>query len=525
MWPKNYRSDALSGLSRTWDLVVVGGGIVGAGIMREAARLGLSVLLVEQRDFAWGSSSRSSKMVHGGLRYLKTLDVRMTMESVRDRVRLLSVGRGLVEPVDFLLTRHRGDKPGALGYQLGLMLYDLMAGQMRHRHYSLAQIKALVPNLSDVELLDAFEVAESLTDDARLTLRVLAEGIAAGGVALNYMRAETLLRTGGHVAGLRLRDMADEREYEVQTQLVVNATGAWADRLRGMQDGHPLMRPLRGSHLIFPGARLPLARVVNLNHPQDRRPVSIAPWHGVTIVGNTDLDHKAPLDEEPQMSAEEAVYLMAAVERAFPSLGLTLCDAIACYAGVRPVIDSGKADPSKESREHLIRYEDGLLTVTGGKLTTFQTMAVAALNAIPRERLRVAVKRGQPPLEQIQVELAAPPDAAVRLLGRYGNAAAQVAASAQDGELEFIPGTGVLWVELKWAARSEAVLHLDDLMLRRVALGLLLPEGGQALLPQIRARCQPQLGWSDEYWQREQARYSDLWMRCYRPPAPAGAQS
>src|SRR5512147_1706519 len=147
MWPKNYRSDALRGLDRAWDMVVVGGGIVGAAIMREAARLGLSVVLVEQRDFAWGTSSRSSKMVHGGLRYLKTFDVRMTLESVRDRMRLLSVGHGLVEPVDFLLTRHRGDKPGALGYQLGLTLYDLMAGQMRHRHYNLAQIKALVPEL------------------------------------------------------------------------------------------------------------------------------------------------------------------------------------------------------------------------------------------------------------------------------------------------------------------------------------------------------------------------------------------
>jgi glycerol-3-phosphate dehydrogenase len=498
---------------------------VGAAIMREACRLGLSVLLVEQRDFAWGTSSRSSKMVHGGLRYLKTFDVRMTLESVRDRMRLLSVGRGLVEPVDFLLTRHRGDKPGALGYQLGLTLYDLMAGQMRHRHYNLAQIKALVPELSDVDLLDAYEVAESLTDDARLTLRVLAEGIAAGGVALNYVRAETLLRTGGHVAGLRLRDMTDEHEYEVRTRLVVNATGAWADRLRGMHDGHPLMRPLRGSHLIFPGARLPLARVVSLNHPQDRRPVSIAPWHGVTIVGNTDLDHKASLDEEPQMSAEEATYLMAAVERAFPSLGLTLRDASACYSGVRPVIDSGQADPSKESREHLIRYEDGLLTVTGGKLTTFQTMAVAALNAVPRERLPAAVQRGRPPLEPMSGELPASPAVGARLLGRFGNAAAQVVASAQPGELEFIPETDVLWVELKWAARSEAVLHLDDLMLRRVTLGLLLPKGGQALLPQIRALCQSELGWSDERWQSEQACYRDLWMRCYRPPVPAGVQA
>lgn len=516
MWNGNWRST--TSLDKTWDLVVVGGGIVGAGIMREAARLGLRVLLVEQRDFAWGTSSRSSKFVHGGLRYLKDLDFRLAIESVRGRRKLLNDGHGLVYPLDFLLTRHYGDKPGAIGYEVALTVYDLLAQHWSHRRYSIAQLKQVFPQISEAELLDSFSCAEAMTDDARLTLRVLGEGIAAGGIALNYVRAEKLLRDDNQIVGIQLRDAIDGRVLQVSTHVVVNATGAWVDQLRSQVVDSRVMRPLRGSHLVFPGARLPVTQVLSLNHPVDKRPVTIAPWHTVTIVGSTDLDFHGPLDDEPHITPSEVAYLMAIVEYAFPKLNLSLKDVLACYAGVRPVIDTGKADPSKESRDHMVLYDNGLLTVTGGKLTTFQAVAFDALQAIPRDRMNVSIHRNEPALTPIRVELDLPQPIQARLIGRYGNDAAKVFTIAQDGDLEFVPGTKVLWIELKWAARYEAVEHLDDLMIRRVALGILLPEGGQALLPKVRAIVQPELGWDDARWEAEQAHYCELWTRCYSLP-------
>ena len=459
-------------LSQPWDLVVVGGGIVGAGVFREAARLGLRALLVEQRDFAWGTSSRSSKFVHGGLRYLKDLNFRMARELVLGRRRLLREAPGLVIPIDFLLTRHKGDHPGKLGYQVILNIYDLLSGHQIHRHYTIEQLRMLVPHLGEANLIDSFACTEAQTDDARLTLRVIGEGIASGGSALNYVRAESLVRAADEVVGVQLQDALTKRTAQAQTRLVVNATGAWADRLRGQVVESRMMRPLRGSHLVFPGWRLPVAQNVTIIHPIDHRAISITPWQTVTLVGSTDLDHDGPLDEEPHIAPDEVAYLMAAVEYAFPSLNITLTDVMACYSGVRPVINTGKANPSRSSRDHLIVYENGLLTVTGGKLTTFQDVARAALRAIPREKIAVTLQRSQPALDPIYINFSQPEPIRTRLLSRYGNDALQVVTIAQPGDLELVPGTNVMWVELRWAARCEAVIHLEDLLLRRVGLGI-----------------------------------------------------
>ncbi len=521
MWPKNWRGESWASLNQKWDLVIVGGGIVGAGILREAARLNLHALLVEQRDFAWGASSRSSKFVHGGLRYLKDLEFGMAWKSIRGRQQLLKDGQGLVEPLDFLLTRHKGGKPGLLGYKLALILYDLLAGHRDHRHYSIEQLRLLAPLLAEEGLIDSFACTEAQTDDARLTLRVLSEGLAAGGLALNYVRAETVLREAGRVVGVRLRDQIEGRTAQVNAPLVINATGAWADQLRRQAADSRLIRPLRGSHLVFAAWRLPVARVISIYHPLDQRPVTIAPWQGVTLVGSTDVDHQGSLDEEPRITPDEVAYLMAAVEYTFPGLGLTLNDVMASYAGIRPVVNTGKTDPSKESRDHVILYDHGLLTVTGGKLTTFQAVAFDVLRTVPGQAVPASIRRDAPALDPVRINLDVPEPARSRLLGRYGNQADEVVGMAQPGDLEFIPGAMVLWVELRWAARYEAVMHLEDLCLRRVSLGLLLPEGGQSLLPQIRAICQPELGWDDARWETEQSNYSALWKQHYSLPDPA----
>ena len=547
MFAKDYRDHVWSHLGQDWDVIIAGGGITGAGILREAVRLGLRALLVEQADFAWGTSSRSSKLVHGGLRYLKERKFSLTRASVRERQRLLAEGPGLIDPLGFLLTNYQGDNPGRWTFRAGLSLYDLMALQWSHRQYSPLELRLLAPHISEHGLEGGLQYGDAQTDDARLTVRVIQEAVAAGGAALNYVRAEALLRDeAGQVVGVRLQrtDRAGVDSgaasgattiqrapalpvLDVRARVVVNATGAWADRLRGQLGEPARIRPLRGSHLIFPAWRLPVAQAVSFLHPVDRRPVFIFPWEGATLVGTTDVDNDQPLDAEPAISPQEIAYLMAAVEHQFPSLHLTLADVISTFAGVRPVIGTGEEDPSKESRDHVVWEEAGLLTVTGGKLTTFRLIALDALRAA-RHRLPTMPepRHDLPVLDAVDERVI---DAAVnldqtarrRLLGRYGVDAGALARAARPGELEPIPGVQALWAELRWAARAEAVVHLDDLLLRRVRLGLLLPGGGQAVMPHVRAICQPELGWDDATWQAEEDAYLALWQRHYSLPEPA----
>lgn len=528
MWTKNWRNDLWAKLDQPWDLIIVGGGIVGAGILREASRLKLHALLVEQRDFASGTSSRSSKLVHGGLRYLKTGDVRLTWESVHERQKLLKEGQGLIEPIGFFFTNFQRDKTRPVLYGLGLAVYDLMAQRWAHEHYDSEQMRVRVPSLSSEGLQGGYHYQDAQTDDARLVLRILQEAVARSKTvsAINYVAARELIRDGERVVGVRLHDSEQNRTAEVHARVVVNVSGAWADQLRKQMNLSSRIRPLRGSHLLFPSRRFPVSEVVSFDHPLDQRPVFILPWEGVTMVGTTDVDHHAPLDQEPGISPEEVAYLMVAVEYAFPSLGLTLADVLATFAGVRPVIDTGQADPSKASREHAVWYENGLLTVTGGKLTTFRVMAQDAIRAIPHSALNVsALPDGATvfePVEDALTDLEA--SLRQRLLGRYGNAARSLVETALPGELTQIPGTNILWVELRWAARTEGVLHLDDLLLRRVRLGLLVPQGGASLLPRIREICQSELGWDDDRWEQEATRYSTLWHQHYTLPGGATDQ-
>lgn len=529
MWNKAWRQTVWAGIEQEWDILVIGGGITGAGIFREAARLGLRVLLVDQRDFGWGTSSRSSKFVHGGLRYLKEGQIGLTRDAVHEREQLLAAAPGLVERIGFLLATYERDKIGRLVYRAGLTIYDLLALQWSHRYYNPADFKLLAPHIEAAGLKGGFQYNDAQTDDVRLLFRVIREGVLESdgrALALNYVAAGELLRgADGRVCGALLHNVATNQSSPVKAKLVINATGYLADHLRQQVGGEERLRPLRGSHLIFPGWRLPVAQVVTFLHPLDQRPVMIFPWEGVTVVGTTDVDHHQPWQEEPRISPEEVAYLMAAVTSQFPSLNIQLADVVATFAGVRPVIGSGKEDPSEESRDHVVWREEGLLTVSGGKLTTFRLIAHDALHSVWAEF------PDWPPLEDkgsalTPAPLSLPTDYPIQeslrrqLLGRYGADALELVACAQPGELELIPATQFTWAELRWGARAEGVQHLDDLLLRRVRIGLLRPYGGREHLPRIRAICQPELGWSDERWQQEEAAYLALWQQNYSlPPA------
>ncbi|OON62234.1 FAD-dependent oxidoreductase [Massilia sp. KIM] len=510
--------------ARDWDVLVIGGGITGAGILLEAARRGLRALLVEQRDFAWGASSRSSKLVHGGLRYLAEGQLRLTRESVREREALLREVPGLVEPQGFAFADHGGARGKRLAFLAALRVYDLLAGR-REAHWETADgFAMLAPNVRREGLAGGVRYTDAKTDDARLVLRVLDEARSHGAVACNHVALRALLHEDGKVAGARLHDARSGAEHAVRARVVLNATGAWAGALAAAGKG-PRLRPLRGSHLLLPAWRLPLALAVSLMHPQDGRPVFAYPWEGATLVGTTDVDHGEDMAREARITRAEFDYLLAALHAAFPQLGLGPGDVIATYAGVRPVIDGGShGAPSKERREHLVWSEPGLVSVTGGKLTTFRAIALDALREAARQLPGwEADLRPQPLFAR-----AAPPRCAAlpagilqRLAGRHGAQAQALLDAAREDELDAVPGTQTLWAELRWAARAERVLHLDDLLLRRTRLGLLLPAGGAALLPRIRAICQPELGWDEARWLAEEAAYVLCWREHYAPPSAA----
>jgi glycerol-3-phosphate dehydrogenase len=528
MWQRGWRDQVWDQLNRPWDLIVIGGGITGAGILREATRAGLRTLLVEGHDFSSGTSSRSSKMVHGGMRYLKDGQIKLTLESVRERERLLREARGLVSSVGQLMVSFREDDTPLLVFGVGLILYDLLAFRWGHRRYSPAGLKALCPPLTGPGLLGGYRFFDGQADDSRLVLRLIQEAVRDGGIALNYAPVESLLRQGsGLVSGVALRDLAPGsggRTAEVHAPVVISATGAWADDLRAQVGAPRRLRKLRGSHLIFQASKLPLTRTVFMFHPKDGRPVFAFPWEGVVLAGTTDVDHGQEMQTDLAIQPIEVDYILASLERTFPELNLTTKDVQGTFAGIRSVVNTGKADPSKESREYVLWQEQGLLTIAGGKLTTFRLMAHDALRMV-RSRLP-----GQPVFDPRKRVFDLPPadwelrgdfDPAtrLRLAGRYAADAPALTAAAHPGELTPIDGGLSLWAELRWTARVEGVVHLDDLLLRRVRLGLTAPQGGLPLLDRIRAIAQPELGWDDARWQQEAEDYARLWKRCYSPPA------
>lgn len=528
MYIPEHRDEIWNGLNQDWDILVIGGGITGAGIFNAAARSGLKVLLVDAGDFAFGTSSRSSKLVHGGFRYLKNRQFSVTRESVRERERLLRQARHLVTPLYFLLPSLGFSRATRQVFRAGVTIYDMLAPKWAHGDLSRKQINRLCPQLTNAKLNGGFYYYDAEVDDARLVLRVIQEGMAAGGSALNYAGAENLLfHTDGQAAGALIRDNAPAgkgRTREVFARVVINATGPWSDTLRGMVDQPPRIRKQRGSHLLFPREKLPLDQAITLLHPRDKRAMFVFPWEGVTIIGTTDLDHPPELEAshpEPVITPAEVGYILEAVDYLFPASQLTRADVISSIAGLRPIVTSGENNPSKESRKHALWHEKGLVTITGGKLTTYRVMANDTLDSI-RSHLSGApiISKtmqlfSQVPLyrENIALEEFGP-----RILGRYADLSSEIKETCPAEEFTSVEGLPALWSELRWGAGHEGVVHLDDLLLRRTRFGLTLPEGGAVQMERIRSIAQPELGWDDHTWQEEEARYRALWKECYSLP-------
>jgi glycerol-3-phosphate dehydrogenase len=403
-----------------------------------------------------------------------------------------------------------------------LSVYDALAGRRSHRFHDAQQLRYLAPGVKENDLLGGTCFVDALTDDARLVMRVLSEARADGADVINGVRVEHLLRENGRVCGVQVEDCEGGTSLQLRCGVLAVATGAWAERLRPTEAPRQL-RPLRGSHLLLPGWRLPVAQAFTFLHERDRRPVFVFPWEGATVVGTTDLDHREDLDQSASISGEELDYLLAACTQQFPGAEVSAADVLSTWSGVRPVVGSAGAHqdkPSNETREHVLWQEPGCVTLAGGKLTTFRPQAIEVLKACAAMLERPFVDDAAPVFAAVPVQ--AIPELSShqwrRLAGRHGRDLPRLAQLIKEVSHETVGATDTLWAELAFASEAEMVLHLDDLLLRRTRLGLLLPRGGEEYFAAIRQLCQPRLAWSDEHWQQEIQRYRALWQRHHGLP-------
>jgi glycerol-3-phosphate dehydrogenase len=502
------RSQALAALAQDeFDVVVVGGGITGAGVALDAATRGYSVALLERADYASGTSSRSSKLVHGGLRYLQNFDLGLVREALLERQLMVALAPHLVKPLPLVVPAFDGAHPDRL-VGVGLNLYDVMSRDRdrkrrseswspeRHRMISGEEVVELLPALAAREPTSGYLFYDCQTDDVRLVLTVLGEAERFGAVCANRLDVTGLLERHGRAQGVQVLDTESGERFEVRGANVVNATGVWADAL-SPQELHeeaelPRIRPSRGTHITIKHEDLPLVGGAIVPAGAGRS-IFALPWLGHTLVGTTDNDYEGPL-EHIKPSPDDIDYLLEAVNEFFGT-ALEPSELTGAFAGVRPLISTG--DPKKSvdisRKAELYETSSGMLTITGGKLTTWRRMAKMTVDRLVERDARDAPCRTQEiPLGQaIAVEelphVEGVPSASYdALAARYGHAARDVLAIAGErGELAqpIVAGLPDLLAEVALAARREQARSLGDVLLRRTRLGLLAARqlaGGEA---------------------------------------------
>ncbi|MGU3471235.1 glycerol-3-phosphate dehydrogenase/oxidase [Paenibacillus sp. D51F] len=384
------RGSLLKELSEeTWDVLVIGGGITGAGIALDAQSRGMKTALIEMQDFAAGTSSRSTKLVHGGLRYLKQFEVKMVAEVGRERAVVYENGPHVTTPEWMLLPIYKGGTFGKLSTSIGLAVYDRLAGvKLRERRRMLGVEAALAkePLLRKEGLKGGGYYVEYRTDDARLTIEVMKKAAELGAKAVNYVKAEELLYENGRICGVRAADVIGGRACVVKARHIVNATGPWVDGIReldGSRQGKTL-RLTKGIHLVFDGSRFPLRQAVYFDTPDGRMMFAI-PRDGKTYVGTTDTDYDGDA-AAPKMTEADRKYVVEAAAAMFPSLGLTEADVESSWAGLRPLIyEEGKSPSEVSRRDEVFRSDSGLLTIAGGKLTGYRRMAETVTDMLAAE--------------------------------------------------------------------------------------------------------------------------------------------
>lgn len=472
-----------------FDILVIGGGITGASIFRDAALRGMRVALVESNDFASGTSSRSSKLIHGGLRYIRNLGLCLAWESCHERNLHVRLNKRLVRPVPFLVPiyKGRGTSKGVL--RMGMWMYEILSGFENHRLHKFLnreQTLSIAPGIPSQDLTGGCLYYDAVISDSRWTVEIVKDGVRNGGLAINHARVTDLLKAEGKIIGVRIRDSLTGRSYEIQGRVTVNATGVFADEIRRMDDpaSAGLLRLSKGTHLVFAQDDVPLTVTTVFASPIDNRPLFLVKREGCFLYGTSDdwqdADPSAPLPEK-----KDVEYLIRSLDLFLPEAALNRDRVQFVYSGFRPLLNSGSQDPSAATREDLIEMGgSGLITVIGGKLTTARLMAIRVLdrviarigmkpewkkcrtdelsiggtNEAVAESLAYWVKRCPPMMGYFRI-----------LFQRYGLDADEICKEvariyfAQDAD----PRTEPIRAEVEYVCRNEMVCTLQDLIERR----------------------------------------------------------
>ncbi|KJK11480.1 glycerol-3-phosphate dehydrogenase [Terrabacter sp. 28] len=512
-----------------FDVLVIGGGVTGAGVALDAATRGLRTALVEMRDFASGTSSRSSKLFHGGLRYLEQLNFTLVREALHERELMLTrLAPHLVRPVPFLypLKGRVWERPyvGA-----GLALYDALAGRSsvpRHRHLSRTGARALCPALRPDALVGALQYYDAQADDARHTLTVARTAAHYGAVVRSSTRVEGLVRDGGRVVGAELRDVETGARATVRASVVVNCTGVWTDDVQELADtrGRFRVRASKGVHLVVPRDRINSETGLILR--TETSVLFVIPWGNQWLVGTTDTDWN--LDKaHPAASRSDIDYILSQVNSVLTT-PLTHDDILGVYAGLRPLLSGESEATSQLSREHAVaRPLPGLVSVAGGKYTTYRVMARDAVDAAVRDLDRPvapSVTHRTPilgaegyealsnSLESLAAEWSLPTWRLRRLLDRYGSLVAEVLEPTREDASLREPLDGAdeyLRAEIRYAVTHEGALHLDDVLTRRTRISIEVADRGVGASSGVAALVAPLLGWDEATTTAEVQAYAD----------------
>ncbi|MBI4542045.1 MAG: glycerol-3-phosphate dehydrogenase/oxidase [Gemmatimonadetes bacterium] len=499
--PRNFsavtRQENLAALAaEPVDLLIIGGGITGAGAARDAAMRGIRTALVDAGDFAHGTSSRSSRLIHGGLRYLEHGWLSLVFEASRERRTLLRIAPHLVRPRAFTFPVHAAGRVGRWQIAAGLWLYDLLAlfrNVHTHRLLSRRGVLQVEPMLRDQDLMGGAIYYDAQCDDSRLVLANIRSAHRHGARVANYARVRALEKAGGRLRGAVLEDVMTGARLTIRAHVLVNATGPWSDAVRRLDDpdARSLLRPTKGAHIAVPRSRVGNTGAVTLTSPIDGRVMFVLPWGDVTVVGTTDTDAD-PFPDDVYADEEDVAYLLRSVNAVFPNARVQRCDVIAAWAALRPLLAAGSSTTGAVPREHrVVESASGLITIAGGKLTTYRAMAAELVDLVAR-RLRRLDGRPRPrraptdrePLPggevadfgQLASELmkeGVPEPVADHLVATYGAEAPAVAnLIARDPGLGEPLVEGWPWVraEVVYQARREMAMTVSDVMIRRTHL-------------------------------------------------------
>jgi glycerol-3-phosphate dehydrogenase len=516
---------------KVFDVLIIGGGITGACAARDAARRGLSTAMVEKNDWAFGTSSRSSKLVHGGLRYLELFDFKLVFEACRERRRLLLNAPHVVWPQSFMFPVYKGDKNPLFIIAMGLWLYDFLAlfrNVQNHQLHGPRRILEVEPELDGEHLKGGGQFYDCSTDDARLTLSYVQSAHLEGACCLSYTRVLDILSENGKACGARVRDEVGGEEFDIEARVVLNCTGPWTDAICRLDDPEaaPKLRPTKGAHVIVPWERVKATNALPIISPADERLMFLIPWGDYALIGTTDTDYDGDYDTI-HASGEDVQYILDAANRTLPRARLTLDDVISTYAGLRPLVMEGGGKDVKESqvsREHSI-YEShsGLISIAGGKLTTARSMAEELVDLAARrleERFEVqagrCATRNTPVfgvdgidfskrLGRLAADLRLEGDI-VSKLQLLGTGAVRVLDMlAEGGSMAERLGPGIPYIEAEvvYAAREEMAINLSDFLVRRSLIYYEDDEQGLGCAEKVAELLGGELGWDDEERNRQ----------------------